>query len=75
MKRQKTLTVLSWLIAALALLAAGAGVLTSLLWQGGGTEHYAFTSLRGGMVQIWGAGAYTGSTRQGELRKRLGRTW
>ena len=32
MKRQKTLTVLSWLIAALALLAAGAGVLTSLLW-------------------------------------------
>ena len=56
MKRQKTLTVLSWLIAALALLAAGAGVLTSLLWQGGGTEHYAFTSLRGGMVQIWGGG-------------------
>ncbi len=54
MRIQKTLMLLSWVIAALALLAAGAGVLTSLFGQGGG--HYAFTNLRGETVQIWGGG-------------------
>ncbi len=54
MKRQTTLMVLAWLIAGLALIAAGTGVLTSLLGQRGGSGHYAFTTLRGEMVQIWG---------------------
>jgi hypothetical protein len=44
---------LSWLIAALATLAAGAG----LLWPGGG-EPFAFTTLRGDTALIYGRGLY-----------------
>src|SRR5215203_1577787 len=56
---QMALTILSWLVAALSLIAAGTGVLTSLLSQGAGNGHYAFTTLRGETVQIWGgAGLY-----------------
>jgi hypothetical protein len=54
MKRQTTLMLLSWVIAALALIAAGIGVLTSLLGQAGGSGHYSFTNLRRETVQIWG---------------------
>ncbi len=58
MKPQKTLTLLSWLVAALSLIAAGTGVLTSLLAQGGANSHYAFLTLRGETIQIWGTGLY-----------------
>jgi hypothetical protein len=52
MKTHKAVTILSWLITALALVAAGAGV----LWQGG--NHYDFTTLRGEIVQMQGGGLY-----------------
>ena len=52
MKAQRTLAVLSWLIIALALVAAGAGV----LWQGG--SRFEFTTLRGQTVEMWGSGLY-----------------
>src|SRR4051812_36478576 len=51
-RTQQAVARLSWLIAALALIAAGTGVLTSLLQQGGG--RYGFATLRGETVQIWG---------------------
>lgn len=49
----RLLLALGGLIAALALVAAGAGV----LWQGGG-EPFAFVTLRGETVQIQGHGLY-----------------
>lgn len=52
MKSQKAVTILSSLIAVLALIATGAGV----LWQGG--NHYDFTTLRGETVQMQGGGLY-----------------
>jgi hypothetical protein len=57
MKAQKIVLVLAGLIAALALLAAGAGVLTAVFWQPGG-DHFAFTTLRGETIQIQGGGLY-----------------
>ena len=53
MKTQKALLGLSGLIAALALIAAGTGV----LWQQGGTP-FTMTSVRGQTVEIWGHGLY-----------------
>ena len=44
---------LSWLIAGLALIAAGAG----LFWQNGG-DHFTFTTLRGQAVEMYGRGLY-----------------
>jgi hypothetical protein len=52
---QRVLRILSWLITGLSLFAAGTGVLTSLLSQDGDNGgHYAFTTLRGETVQVWG---------------------
>jgi hypothetical protein len=53
MKADRALLILSALIAALALVAAGTGV----LWQGNGI-HQQFTSLRGETVPLWGGGLY-----------------
>lgn len=53
MKTHKALLVLSGLIAVLALIAAGAGV----LWQQGGNP-YTITTIRGEAVEIWGHGLY-----------------
>jgi hypothetical protein len=55
MKPQQGVLVLAGLIAALALIAAGAGVLTAVLWQPAGS-HYDFTTLRGETVPIQGGG-------------------
>jgi len=57
MKPHKALLVLAGLIAVLALIAAGAGVLTAILWQPAGS-HFDFTTLRGETVQIQGGGLY-----------------
>lgn len=57
MKTSDTVVRLSWLVAALAVLAAGAG----LFWQGGGAP-YAFTTLRGQEAQIFGQGLYAYDT-------------
>jgi len=51
MKTSKIITQLAIMIALLAVLAAGAG----LLWQGVG-DPYDFTSLRGESVMIYGSG-------------------
>ena len=74
MKNQKTLMILSWLIAGLALLAAGAGVLTSLLGQGSGAGngHYAFTNLRGEVVQIWGGSGLYKLDSEGGAPQEIG---
>jgi hypothetical protein len=53
MKTHKGLLVLSGLIAALALIAAGAGILGQ---QGG--NQYTITTIRGETVEIWGHGLY-----------------
>ncbi len=52
MPKLSILPLICWLIAGLALIAAGTGV----LWQGG--AHFDFTNLRGQPVQIWGGGLY-----------------
>jgi hypothetical protein len=57
MKAHKILIGLSGLIAVLALIAAGAGVLTAVLWQPAGSP-YDFTTLRGETVPIQGGGLY-----------------
>lgn len=59
MKTARVVIVLSGLIAALATVAAGTGV----LWQGGG--HYDFTTLRGEVVQMQGGGLYKFETVSG----------
>ncbi|MBX2999723.1 MAG: hypothetical protein KF893_14485 [Caldilineaceae bacterium] len=53
MKRSNTLIGLSWLVAVLALIAAGAGIF--LQREGGAFE---FTTLRGTTAQIYGQGLY-----------------
>jgi hypothetical protein len=53
MKSSKIVVWLSWLIAALALVAAGVG----LFYQDGGSS-FSFTTLRGETVQIYGQGLY-----------------
>ncbi|MBN1218316.1 MAG: hypothetical protein JXM69_05270 [Anaerolineae bacterium] len=53
MKVSNTVIWLSWLIAVLALLAAGTG----LFWQAGGSP-FSFTTLRGETVQMYGQGLY-----------------
>lgn len=53
MKTSKIVVWLSWLIAVLALVAAGIG----LFYQDGGSS-FSFTTLRGQAVQIWGQGLY-----------------
>ncbi len=53
MKSSKIVVRLSWLIAVLALVAAGIG----LFWQDGGTS-FSFTTLHGQIVQIYGQGLY-----------------
>ncbi len=53
MKTSKIVIWLSWLIAALALMAAAIG----LLYQDGGSA-FSFTTLRGQLVQIYGQGLY-----------------
>ena len=53
MRSSRTLVILSWLIAALALLAAVGG----LLWPGG-DRTFMFTTLRGETVEIYGRGLY-----------------
>lgn len=53
MKNSKTITLLVCLIAILALVAAGLGV----LWQGNGT-HFDFKSLQGQVVTMQGDGLY-----------------
>ncbi len=60
MKTSKALIVLVVLIAALALVAAGVGV----LWQGSGNP-YPFTTLRGETVMIHGRGLYHYDTVSG----------
>jgi hypothetical protein len=50
---QRRITGLAWLVAALGVLAAGAGILT-----GWGHSHRRFISLRGDIVQIQGGGLY-----------------
>lgn len=60
MKTSKALIVLVALIAVLALVAAGAGV----LWQGSGSP-YPFTTLRGETVMIQGRGLYRYDTVSG----------
>src|SRR5205823_2519128 len=58
-KASRSLLILSALIVALALIAAGTGV----LWQGsvgssGSGTHPEFTTLRGESVPMWGSGLY-----------------
>jgi hypothetical protein len=53
MKSSRIVAWLSWLIAVLALVAAGIG----LFYQDGGSS-YAFTTLHGQIVQIYGQGLY-----------------
>ena len=53
MKSSRIVILLSWLIAVLALVAAGIG----LFYQDGGSS-YAFTTLHGQSVQIYGQGLY-----------------
>lgn len=53
MTKSKTLIGLSWLIALLSLIAAGAG----LFWPTGGAP-YEFSTLRGTTAQIYGQGLY-----------------
>lgn len=60
MKTSRTLLVLVALIAGLALVAAGAGV----LWQGSGSP-YPFTTLRGETVMMHGRGLYRYETVSG----------
>lgn len=57
MKSLQGVLVLAGLIAGLALIAAGAGVVTAVLWQPAGV-HFDFTTLRGETVQIQGGGLY-----------------
>jgi hypothetical protein len=56
MNTQKALTILSCLIVALSLVAAGTGLLTSTLWQSG--EQFEFITLRGQAVDMQGIGLY-----------------
>jgi hypothetical protein len=57
MKTHTLVLVLAGLIAGLALIAAGAGVLTAVVGQPPGS-HFAFTTLRGETIQIQGVGLY-----------------
>lgn len=52
---QKPVIMLSWLIVALSLIAAGSGVVTGVPGQGNGNDgHYDVLTLRGQTVQMWG---------------------